>query len=289
MAEVWTIQKILDWTSTYFSSKSISNARLDAEWLLANVLNCTRLDLYLQFERILTPDERTQYREFVQRRTQREPVQYILGQAEFRGLVFQVTPDVLIPRPETELLVDAVLENIAGRPDKHLRVLDIGTGSGCIAVSVAKESPLTEVWAMEVSPEALKVARGNAASHGAEIHFLQQDIFQPFVEKMPRFDIVVSNPPYVAPVEKEILPPEVKNYEPSAALFTPGDGLNFYRQFIKIAPEILAPEGFFILEMGYEKSNLINNLFTGNGYQTQIKKDYANIERILIANTKEKP
>jgi len=288
MAEVWTIQKILDWTSTYFTSKSISSARLDAELLLANVLNCNRLDLYLQFERILTPQERTRYREFVQRRTRREPVQYILGVTEFHGLVFEVTPDVLIPRPETELLVETVLENSSGLGRTPVRILDVGTGSGCIAVSLAKESPSAEIWAMDSSPEALAVARRNAERHGVEIHFLLQDVFQPFKKKLPQFDIVVSNPPYVTASEENVLPPEVKNYEPPEALFAAGDGLDFYRQFIKIRPQILASEGLFILEMGYEKANSINKLFTEQGYQTHVKNDYAHIERVIIAHTKEK-
>lgn len=282
MPEVWTVERILNWTVEHFTLKKIPEPRLSTELLLAEVLQCSRVALYIQYERILSAGERRKFRGYVQRRLKREPVQYILGKTEFYGLPFRVTPAVLIPRPETELLVDAVLEYLKQVELSSPRILDIGTGSGCIAIALAKNLPDAEICANEKSAEALQIARENAQLNNVRIRFDEGDIFTRSHLFSGRFDVVVSNPPYVAVGERKSLAPELINYEPHQALFSGETGLEFFEGLLKILPEILNETGRVFLEAGYNTTSAVAKLFRDAGYRVQIKKDYNQIDRIVI-------
>lgn len=281
MDKPWTVKDILTWTIQYFQSKQIPDARLSAELLLARVLKCARIELYLQFERILTTEERSAYRELVHRRAAREPVQYILGETEFMGLPIRVTPAVLIPRPETEILVDSVIE-YAREAARPLKMLDIGTGSGCIAIALAKMIPEAIVTAIDISEEALEIAAENARRNEVEVTFLAGDVFQIYRE-LPRLDIIVSNPPYISRSDWEQLQPEVKNYEPAAALQGGDDGMDFYRRLAAIAPELLASRGVLFLETGYAQARQVAEVFEALNFQVDIRPDLNHIERVVFA------
>jgi release factor glutamine methyltransferase len=239
MNELWTIIKILKVTTEFFSEKGLENPRLNAEQLLCHLLSLKRVDLYVQFERILTPEEVTAYREMIRRRSRREPLQYITGETEFMGLNFRLTPDVLIPRPETEILVEAVLK-LRGEITNP-RILDIGTGSGCIAVSLAHEWPEAQVTGLDISESALQMAEKNSELNNVSerVTFRPLDILTGSTGE-EAFDIIVSNPPYIALEEMAGLDAEVRDYEPSIALTDGGDGTLFYRRIlslIKTVPE----------------------------------------------------
>ncbi len=171
MQTLWTVQQVLNWTVDYFSRHQIAEPRLSAELLLAHTLQCRRIDLYVQFERILTPRERHTFREYVHRRVRREPVQYILGETEFYGLPLQIRPGVFIPRPETELLVDSVIEEIDRRKIQNPDILDVGTGSGCIAIALAKHLSEAHIQAIDNNPRAIELARENGRRHGVTLRF----------------------------------------------------------------------------------------------------------------------
>jgi release factor glutamine methyltransferase len=282
MTDLWTVDKILSWTINHFTSQKIPEPRLSAELLLAKVLNMKRIDLYLQFERILSAKERDRYREYVKRRMKREPVQYILGETEFYGFPFKVTPDVIVPRPETELIIEAVLESAKSLESPSLKILDIGTGSGCIAVSLAKLLPDCNIWAIEMSAAALNVARTNADLNEVTIHFIEGDIFTDTSSIPTSFDIVVSNPPYVALSDLYELEPEVRDFEPKEALFAGEDGLEFYKKFVDMIPDILNKNGKIFLEIGFDQSDKLEELYSKANYKVQFKKDYNQINRILI-------
>jgi release factor glutamine methyltransferase len=281
MNEVWTVKKILDWTVDYFTQKQVAEPRLSAEWLLAEVLNCRRIDLYLQFERILTAQERDLYREYVKRRANREPVQYILGETEFYGLPFKVTPSVLIPRPDTEILVDKVVEYLQTIPSSgSLNLLDIGTGSGCIAIALAKHFPTLNIIAIDKSSDAIHIATQNAQLNGVAIKLQTTDFFelQPAGQK---FDIIVSNPPYIAEADWPTLQVEVKQFEPSLALLAGKDGLDFYRKMIPQLNSIITPAGAVFLEVGYKQSAAVAAILEQQNFNTTIYQDYAKVNRVV--------
>ncbi len=285
MQEIWTIQKVLNWSQEYFHKHQVPDPRLSAELLLAGVLKLQRLELYIQFERILSADELAQYRRYVQRRVKFEPVQYILGQQDFMGLTFTVNPAVLIPRPETELLVEAVLAEITQRNNPSLTIMDIGTGSGAIAVSLAHHLPRARVIALDNSEAALKVAQQNAHRlAAANVTFLLADFFTDPLSKLGKTDIIVSNPPYVSQEQFENLHPQVKNFEPSQALLAGSDGLDFLRKLIQRAPEILIDGGLIFFEIGFDQRNQVENLLLNNQFKNiSFIKDLQNIYRIVKA------
>lgn len=285
-SEIWTVQKVLNWTVAYFTSKQIPEPRLSAELLLAQALDCKRIELYLQFERILSPGELAAYRSFIHRRVQREPLQYILGKCEFMGLPFKVTPAVLIPRPDTEVLVDCAIEYLKRAEIPSPRILDIGTGSGCIAISLAKFFPAAEVWAVEKSAPALQIARENAAAHGVEIRFVEMDFFADFPARQAQFQLLVTNPPYVADSDWETLQPEVRRFEPAEALRGGPDGLAFYRRLAPLLPQMLAPGAVAMLETGYNQARAVAALLEEQELATEIRKDYQQIERVVIGRRK---
>lgn len=285
MPEIWTVKKILDWTHRYFIEKNIPEPRLSAELLLAEVLKCRRLELYLQFERILTTDERTIYRQYVNRRARREPVQYILGETEFYGLPFRVSPAVLIPRPDTELLVDAVIEYLQFHPLPAPKILDIGTGSGCIAVALAKRFPNAAVWGVDISEAAIEVAKVNAARNAVNIRLLTGDYFEITAQLPPAFDVIVSNPPYIAEREWTAIQPEVRQFEPRGALLAGADGLDFYRRLVAALPAQFAGNGAVFLEVGYGQAAAVAKMLAQCGFLTEVRKDLQRIDRVIAGRT----
>ena len=285
MQKVWTIQKVLQWTVEHFRQKQVPEARLSAELLLAHSLKCKRLDLYLQFDRILTPQEREDFRRAVERRAKHEPVQYITGEQEFMGLSFKVSPAVLIPRPETELLVEHVLKEISHRTNQNVNILDVGTGSGAIAISIAHQCPDCAVTAVDLSPAAIEVAMENAGTLKTEnVRFEVRDILNSPDVFTVRFDLIVSNPPYVAETERAKLQPQVTRYEPGEALFAGTEGMDFYRKFIPLLPKLLADAGSVYLEIGYDQDWKVKKLLDKAGLsQIEFIPDYQKINRIVKA------
>ncbi len=290
---LWTIQGLLAWTAKFFAEKGIDTPRLDAEVLLAHALGESRIDLYLRFERTVGPEALSVFKEFVQRRARREPVAYITGRREFYSIPLHVGPDVLIPRPETEHVVERALAE-AHRlalldPFQTLRILDVGTGSGNIAVALARHLPRARIVATDRSRGALSVARKNALSslgpNAGGIRFLQADLLSPLHSQKARFDLIVSNPPYVPSAEREHLPEEVRGHEPWWALDGGPDGMQILRTLIAAAPSCLAKGGVLICEIGEgQKEPLVafaNQ--TGCFASVQVADDYAGKPRVLVA------
>ncbi|MBW2688396.1 MAG: peptide chain release factor N(5)-glutamine methyltransferase [Deltaproteobacteria bacterium] len=282
MAERWTVLKILQWTADYFSGKEIDSARLEAELLLAATLGLDRVGLYVNFERPLNNDELTAFRERVKRRAQREPVQYILGETEFWSLMFNVNPAVLVPRADTEVLVEESLARIEG----SARVLDVGTGSGAIAIALAHEKPEIQVTALDCSEPALEVARDNARRNGVaeRVTCLVGDL-----ASLPPgpFAMVVSNPPYIPSGDWQKLMPEVRDHEPRLALDGGDDGLEAYRQLVMQAGQVLIPGGWLLVEVGINQATDVSALFKVAGLvEIGQRDDYSGIARVVMGRTK---
>lgn len=277
----WTIGSILTWTKQYFSDKSVASPRLDAEVLLSHILGKDRMYLYVNFDQPLEPPELAAFREAVKKRAQRVPVAYITGRREFFGLSFAVTPAVLIPRPDTEVLVEAALGRLRGRTSPL--VLDIGTGSGAIIISLLHKLPEAKGTAVDISNEALTVARENASRLGVgdRLELMRGDLFAPAGGRV--FDAIVSNPPYIADADLAHLEPELR-CEPRAALAGGADGLDFYRRLVGGAAVLLAPGGFLAVEVGAGQAPRVAALATeASGLATaEIVKDYAGIERVVV-------
>ena len=265
----------------FLARKGVEPARLDAELLLAHVLGLTRLALYLQLDRPVSEAEIAAARELLVRRGKREPVAYILGAREFYGRRFAVDPRVLIPRPETELVVDLARERAKARGGTFARIADVCTGSGCLAVTLALEMPGSEVVAVDVSPGALEVARANALALGAKVELVEGDGPEALAGRGP-FDLVVSNPPYVDPRERASLAPEVGDHEPQLALFTPeSDPEHWLRRLAASARELLAPGGRMLIELGIGQSEAALRLGRELGFEARTHRDYEQIERVL--------
>jgi release factor glutamine methyltransferase len=281
--ETWTVLKILVWTKDYLLSKGVINARLEAEWLLSTVTGLDRVGLYLQYDKPLNAVELAEYRVMVARRAKREPLQHILGSQEFCGLDYEVSAAVLIPRHDTELLVT---EALARKPDA-VSVLDIGTGSACIAVSLQKLIPRAVVVATDISEAALAVARRNAAKHAAVIEFKCGSLFEPVAGR--RFDLIVSNPPYIPAADISLLEQEVRDYDPHIALDGGSDGLDIYRLLIPGAVEHLNPGGWLLLEIGIGQTKDVIQMFLQSGRYEEpvVERDPGGIERVVGAQLKE--
>jgi len=279
----WKVIDLLNTTTAYFIKKTIPDPRLNAERLLSHVLQLERIQLYLQFDRILKEDELTHFRNMIDRRAKGEPLQYIVGYAEFMGLTFQVNPAVLIPRPETEILVERTLTLKDIVDKREVVIWDIGTGSGCIAIAVAKLWPECRVLATDISAESLQVARKNAELIGVDqrIRFLQHDVLKDPPPSEENIDIIVANPPYIGVQELPQLQDEVRFYEPEIALTDYGDGLNFYHGIFRLMKENL-PVHFIMLELSGLNQNKIINLTKQLNYKhINIFKDLNNIDRVL--------
>ena len=275
---VWKLLDILEETSRFFAARGLEDARLQAELLLAAVLEIKRLDLYLQFERPLHTEEVDVYRDYVRQRVQRVPVQYILGATAFRELELTVTPAVLIPRPETEVLVDVALELLPTGG----RALDLCCGSGAIALSLKRELAEVAVVATDISQAALAVARANGASCELEIEWLSGDLFAAVEGD---FDLVVSNPPYVKSGDLDRLEPEVRDHEPRLALDGGADGLDCYRRIAHQASDHIRPGGYLLLEVGDGQSAEVEKLLAevGRFAEVETKPDLNEVPRVVVA------
>ena len=280
----WSILELIRWTTSYLAGKGLPQPRLDAELLLADTLGTKRLDLYLQYDRPLLPAELAAFKARLLRRAQREPVQYIAGDAAFRNLRLRVDRRVLIPRPETEVLVDHVL-TWSGAHGARTAV-DIGTGSGAIALSLASEGQSFErIVATDVSADALEVARENlvALAPRVPVELRLGPSFAPIAGE--QFDVIVSNPPYIGETELPTLDPEVREWEPAAALFSGGDGLTLIRELVTEAPGYLRPGGLLALEIGADQADEVSRLIRGTGRYGEpvVRLDFAGRDRIVMA------
>ncbi|MBI5480176.1 MAG: peptide chain release factor N(5)-glutamine methyltransferase [Deltaproteobacteria bacterium] len=282
MPETWTILGVLSWTTQYFGEKKIASPRLDAEVLLSHVLHCDRVGLYVRFEQPLERGELDAFRELVRRRAAGEPVAYLTGTREFWSLPLRVDPRVLIPRLETELVVDVILEVTRDTPAGL--ACDVGTGSGAIALALKRERPAWTVVATDVSAAALEVARENAARLAIDVEFLEGDMLRPLAGRGP-FDVIASNPPYVAEAEVATLMREVAEHEPRVALTPGGDGLAAIRQLVGGAPALLGPAGALVLEIGYQQGPAVRSLVAATGAfgPPTVRRDHAGLDRVLCA------
>jgi release factor glutamine methyltransferase len=277
----WTVLELLRWTTEHFESKGIESARLDAECLLAAALDTSRLKLYIDFEKPVATDERARFRELVVRRAQdRVPVSLLLGEKEFWSLTLKVSSDVLTPRPDTETLVEAGLARLPD-PNGPYRILDIGTGSGAIALALAKERPQASVTATDISGPALQIARANADQlHiGESIRFLEGGLYAPVQGE--RFDLIVSNPPYLARASAAGLPPELE-HEPELALFGGADGYEVLKPLIAGAGEALLPGGALAVEVGEGQASTVAGLFAeAELIQVETLRDLGGHQRVV--------
>ena len=284
-SKVWTVLEILKWTENYFQQNKIDPPRLDAELLLSHLLGLTRLQLYLQYDRPLSDQERLDYKVMIKRRVNHEPVQYITGEAYFMGLCFKANNSVLIPRPETELLVEKAIDFIKGV--NVTSVIDVGTGSGAIAVTIAHFIPDRKVLASEISNEALDVARENAKNLGVadRVEFRHGDLLEPWLSDLKPADnvLILANLPYVREREWAELTPEVKDYEPRAALVSGPEGTAHYERFIAQLGKAACPFTV-LLEMGIAQTDPLTQLFRRAFSQVDLKifKDLSGKERLLM-------
>ena len=277
----WTVRRVLGWTAQHFEKLGLDSPRLTAELLLAHVLHTSRVRLYTDLERPLEAAELAAYRGLIARRASGEPTHYLTGTREFYGRPFVVDARVLVPRPETELLVEAVLQALPR--DRDVRLLDLCTGSGCVGITLALERPRARVLAIEVSPAALEVARANATALGAAERFEARlgDLFSP-VESEAAFDAVVANPPYVPRGEIPTLAAEVRR-EPVEALDGGPDGLDVVRRIIAGAPRWVMPGGLLALEIGDGQGPAVHSLLEAAGYgSVRIERDLARHDRLAL-------
>lgn len=295
-ATVWTVAELLKWTEGRFLQLGIASARLDAELLLAHALGKRRLELYTGYQMLVEPGERARFRELVGRRIKKEPIAYITGRREFYSLAFEVNASVLVPRPETEHVVEAALKYLhrdAGRAladagvARSQRILDIGTGSGCIAIALAVNSPTAVVVATDASPLALEVARRNAVTHqvAERIHFLPGDLYAALPADSARFDVIASNPPYIAAADYANLMEDVR-HEPQAALLDgrspTRDGLGFYRDLARGASRHLVADGLILVEVGAGQASAVRAIFEAAGLpHCETLRDLGGLERVL--------
>jgi release factor glutamine methyltransferase len=279
-----TVLEGIQKSAEFLAKKSIESPRLQAELLLAHVLGLERMKLYLNFERVLAPAEVDRFRDLIRRRGQREPLQHIVGSTSFCGLELAVNRHVLVPRPETELLAEAGWTFLSTHNPQPSTALDFGTGSGCLAIALAVKSPDARVHALDLSADALEIAKQNAARHQVlqRIQFVCGDGFAALPDGS-RFDLIISNPPYVATAEIESLEPEVRDNDPRSALDGGADGLDFYRRFAAEARPFLQTGGRLMLEFGDGQADAIKAIFeTQNWVVEAVKEDYSQRPRIVV-------
>jgi release factor glutamine methyltransferase len=281
--EVWTIARVLRWAAEDLARRGVKDSpRLDAELLLGRATGLDRVRLIVDSARPLAPDELDRFRQLLVRRRRSEPVAYILGEREFYGLRFSVNQHVLIPRPDTETLVDVAL---ARTRERHMfgRAVDVCTGSGCVAVAFAKERPTWHVTGSDISDQALDVARRNALKLGAiwNVDFRPSDLLSA-IEVEPRCDLITANPPYIPDGDATGLSPDIKNYEPAGALFGGPDGLSILRRLVKAAPAWLAPGGVLALEVGAGQAERVAKGLVSYGFvDVERERDYGGVERVV--------
>ena len=281
MATPWRVIDLIEWAESYFEKKSFEKPRAEIEWLLCSLLDCERLDLYLRYDEPLSKSQLETLRGWVKRRLTKEPLQYITGACEFYGREFIITPDVLIPRPETERLIDIALTRL--NAVKSPKILDIGTGSGCIAITMAKERPDAKVVGVDNSIKALMIAERNSIHlEVTEYSFIEMNILKSTPKGM--FDLLISNPPYISKKEIPELMKDVIGFEPESALTDYSDGLTFYKRFSEIAPKIVHNNSLLILEVGLkEHPQKVYDIFFDQGYTSiEIIKDYNGDDRVMV-------
>ena len=318
--QTWTIQTLLNWVIEYLRNKSIDSPRLSAELLLSHVLGMKRIELYTQFDKPVAKQQLDQMHDLVKRAGQHEPIAYLTGKTEFYSLELKVTPDCMIPRPETELLAERAIEFLRTRPVRNSTmykmiqkeeisngassgpptqrlvrragiqfVCDLCTGCGCIAVAIAKNFPNARIIATDISDAALRVAAANVEKYQLKdrIELLQGDLFDPIMPQLDvhKFDLIVCNPPYVSSEEFEKLDKSVKDYEPELALLAGSDGLDIYRQIAEKVHQFLKPDAALMLEIGFAQGSVVKELLekTGAFAEIKIEKDFNKNDRIVIA------
>ncbi len=280
--KIWRVIDLIKWGEQYFSDNDFDNPRKEIEILLQDILECTGIDLYLRFEEPLTKIQLVKLREWVQRRKNREPIQYIVGKAGFYNLIFNVTPDVFIPRPESERLVEVLLETVDRK--SIISIIDIGTGSGCLALALGQELPDVTITGIDNSAKAIEIAKLNAETLKIKnVNFLQIDLFKNKIEG--KYDIIISNPPYISKKEIESLMPEIKNFEPHSALTDSANGLTFYDKISEISRGIVNSNGWLFLEVGLgEHPKNAMQLFSNENFKNvELVKDYNDDDRVLRA------
>ncbi len=285
--KAWTIKNLLEWTTGHFKEFGSDSARLDAEILLAEALGCKRIELYTRFSDIPDGEPLARYREWVKRRARGEPVAYLVGHKEFYSLRFNVNSSVLIPRPETEHLVVETIEIVKQLGRTAVRIVDVGTGSGCVIIALAKHIPAAQLVAADISLDALKVAKENAANNQVErqIEFVQSNVLQ---EVTGKFDIVVSNPPYVGTDEENTVDDSVRNFEPELALFSGADGTEVISRLISESATKLNADGVLIFETSPLIMDRCLELVAANGgfSEPRVVKDLSGHRRVVVARKK---
>jgi len=280
-----TVLEVIQKSAEFLARKGLDSPRLQAELLLAHVLKVPRMKLYLNFERAPAPAELDAVRELVRRRGQREPLQHIVGSTSFCGIEIAVNRHVLVPRPETELLAEAGWQYLSTLNPQPSTALDFGTGSGCIAIALAVKCPAAQVTALEISADALAVARQNAERNGVteRVQFVQGESFAALPADA-RFDLILGNPPYIPSAEIATLQPEVRDFDPRAALDGGADGLDFYRLLAALAAEFLQPRGKLMLEFGDGQAGAVKKIFETQKWIVEaVREDYSQRQRILVA------
>ncbi|HEX7009090.1 MAG TPA: peptide chain release factor N(5)-glutamine methyltransferase [Phycisphaeraceae bacterium] len=287
--DLWTTRRLLSWTTDYFQRKGLDSPRLTAEMLLAHVLGVTRLKLYMDPDRPATELERAAFRELVERAARHEPVDYLVGQTPFFSMMLKVSPAVLVPRPSTETIVEHVLQHARRTPGFHSPlIVDLGTGSGAIAIAIAKHLPHSRVIATDICPDALDLARLNAQAQGVadRIEFRRGDLFEPLAGVRARY--LVSNPPYISDAEWEQVPPNVKNYEPVRALRGGPDGLQYIRPIIQQARQYLDLPAQLVLEIAASQEQAVLELARQAPGLTnpRVLADHEGLPRVLVADAR---
>jgi release factor glutamine methyltransferase len=287
--QVWTIKDILKWSTDFLTAQECSDSpRLDVELLLSEVLSCSRISLYTEFDRVLSDGERQDFKKLLLRRKESEPVAYILGKKKFYNLEFDVTQDVLIPRNDTETLVESCFDFLNGdcKKKEAVSILDLGTGSGCIAISLAHQLSQATVTAVDISDEAIKVATKNSEKLGvSNISFSVGDMLQEdFWADLSTYDLIVANPPYISESEKKDMGDSVLRYEPHQALFAEEGGFIFYKMLSKLAKQHLLEGGRIFLEVGYLQAAQVAKIFQEAGWNdVQVRQDYGGHDRVVLA------
>jgi release factor glutamine methyltransferase len=290
MSDVWTIGRLLTWTAGYLGEHGAESPRLDAEVLLAEARGCKRIDLYTAFDEVASEQTRTAFRELVRRRAEGTPVAYLVGRREFYAMTFRVTPDVLIPRPETELVVVTLLDLIKrDAPGRPILVADVGTGSGVLAVCATKHVRQASAVATDISPAALEVARSNARDHGVQdqIEFVESDLLAT-IPADPKFDFIVSNPPYVSEGEMEGLAREVRDHEPRTALVAGPRGTEVIERLVPQAAERLIAGGSLLIEISPMIADAVGEILAEEPRLEAgpVVKDLAGLARVVQARKK---
>ncbi|PIS29225.1 MAG: peptide chain release factor N(5)-glutamine methyltransferase [Candidatus Marinimicrobia bacterium CG08_land_8_20_14_0_20_45_22] len=288
--KIWRVIDILKWSREYLSQKGIESPQIEVEWLLREILGCSRMDIYLNYDRPLSAAELADFKKMLIERASGKPIQYVVCKTEFMGLEIDVSPEVLIPRSDTEVIVEAIFSILKKRKWNKPRILDIGTGSGAIAVSLAVLIPECSVVACDISPKALEIARENARKHvvSERVDVILQDILKTGKFASAPFQVVVSNPPYVSDKMYDELPAIVKDYEPKVALAPGGDGLRFYHRFAELSDNLLMADGVLAVEIGgnYQEQAVLS-IFSENGFDLlTVIKDLQGQSRGVLAEKK---